>query len=186
MNKTVLTLVVIAVALLGGYYVFTTSPAGDGQVANVASVLTQDNDVYAEDQLAGSTVVVRGVKLSAPGYVVIHLVAQDGSAGDIVGNSELLSEGITENVSVNLAGVSEVGDAFVAMLHSDNGDGVFNTEEDAPTVDGTEIVVMQFDIVAEIAEATEVDEVTDDGNEVVKDGDVVEDDSVTEEEKTIE
>lgn len=175
MNKTVLTLVVIAVALLGGYYVFTSSPAGDGQVANVASVLTQDNDVYTEDQVEGSIVVVRGVKLSASGYVVIHLVAQDGSVGDIVGNSELLSEGITEDVLVNLVGVSEVGDEFVAMLHSDNDDEVFNAAEDAPVVDGEEVVSMQFAIVAEVVEAMEDDE-------VVEDGEVMEEDEDTKEE----
>lgn len=176
MNKTVLTLVVIAVALLGGYYVFTSSPTGDGQVANVASVLTQDNDVYTEDQVEGSTVVVRGVKFSASGYVVIHLVAQDGSVGDIVGNSELLPEGITEDVLVNLVGVSEVGDEFVAMLHSDNDDEVFNAAEDAPVVDGEEVVSMQFAIVAETVEATE------DNEESMEDGEVMEEDEDTKEE----
>lgn len=179
MNKSILTLVVIVIALLGGYYVFTSPPAGDNQTANVAEFLSGDNAIYMENQLPGTEVVVRGVKLSAAGYVVVHLVAEDGTPGDIVGGTGLIVEGTHENISVTLSGLSQVGDIFIAMLHTDNGDGVVNAEEDVPVVDEDEnIIMMSFNIVSEVLdEETEESEMEEGTEEKTADEEVMDEET---------
>lgn len=187
MNKPILTLVVVAIAIIGGYYAFTTPPVGDNQTANVAELLSGENAIYVENQIPGEEVVVRGAKLSASGYIVVHLANEDGSAGDIVGGTELLTEGTHENVLVSLGGISQVGDSLIAMLHTDNGDGVVDAEGDVPVVDGDgNIIMMSFVVEAEVVEETTEEVEGDTEDEESIDEEVVEDETFVEDEETTE
>jgi hypothetical protein len=64
--------------------------------------------------------------------VVIHKVEKD-KPGKIIGVSRILTPGLYSNtvIPINEAVVS--GDMLVAMLHTENGDGVFSAETDVPT-----------------------------------------------------
>ena len=67
-------------------------------------------------------VTIDSFYLDKPGYVVIHKEA-DGKPGLIIGNGELVS-GSNSNYVVSID-VSQAGTKIFAMLHYDDGDGLF-------------------------------------------------------------
>lgn len=83
----------------GGDATGTTAPAGD-EASSTPPM--GPAELSAEDQAGdGSSVVVSSVTLPAAGFVVIHADA-DGSAGPVIGHSDLLPEGESTDVEVPL------------------------------------------------------------------------------------
>jgi glucose/arabinose dehydrogenase len=121
----------------------------DPEVATVSETLVAgDNYIVVSDFSPGKVVNIKKVKLSQPGYVVIHQ-EEVGAAGEVLGSSDLLSEGETENLSVDLSREISQGEVIYAMLHSDDGDGEFNIENDVPVEDDEGNVIMMMFVVKE-------------------------------------
>lgn len=142
-------LIVVAgfVFLSGGY------DAGD-DVLNVPEVadevaapfLVGDNAIYISNQGADDFITVGLTQLAQDGYVVVH-EDNGGAPGAILGSSELLAGGRTDNVRVALIRETIEGETLYGMLHFDNGDNTFNAALDTPVVDeGENITLMIFQI----------------------------------------
>jgi len=148
-NIIILAGVVILIAVGGWYY--TRSPQVVDTVSEsmeepvVAEPVVTDG-VLASNQAAGDIVAVESAVFTKPGYIVIHQDAE-GSPGPVIGNSDLLS-GSNQNVSVTLSRASLVGENLYAMLHFDNGDGVYEFPgDDLPARDAEgNVVLMKFSI----------------------------------------
>lgn len=100
-----------------------------------------DNAVYVENQAAGAKGVQVGyVVLNQPGYVAI-LNDDGGVPGVVIGVSELLETG-GEHLTVLLDGSLQDGAVYYAILYHDNGDGVFQADQDTHALDSVDSVVL--------------------------------------------
>lgn len=91
--------------------------------------------ITAIDQTVPGKVVILSVALKENGYVIIHK-EEKGKAGKIIGVSKMLAPGIYSNSAIVLSEVVAPGQGLIAMLHVDNGDGVFSDEKDGPMKGG--------------------------------------------------
>lgn len=96
--------------------------------------------VEAIDQSVKGKVVLLSVAFKQNGYVVIHK-EEKGKPGKIIGVSRMLMPGIYANAAITLNENVVPGEVLYAMLHTDNGDGIFSVDTDVP-VKGDEMMVM--------------------------------------------
>lgn len=156
-NKWIWVVVVVIVLVLGAYLLWkpvpeegTTPTLGDDTIPTSTQgetplVTEGPNAVNVSSQVAGSAVKIDMVMLAKAGYVVIH-VDNGGQAGDIIGSSNLLEVGQSNDVSVTLTKAAEEGKSYWAMLHEDNGDGKFSAVDDQPVKDSQgNVIMMKFD-----------------------------------------
>lgn len=102
-----------------------------GEVGSQTSAMRiGENALVALEQKPGMTVVVSLVALGETGWVVIH-DSDDGLPGRILG-ARRLQAGEHSLVTVELLRGTEEGHSYIAMLHSDDGDGEFNNKTDLP------------------------------------------------------
>lgn len=95
---------------------------------------SSENSIVISNQQPGSQVVVSRVNFSQPGYVVIRRSSQ-GIPGEVIGRSELIS-GSRTNLIILLNSLVDNGFILFAVLHTDDGDGVFEyPESDQPLRD---------------------------------------------------
>ena len=108
--------------------------------------------IYVPDQAPSSMVTVGFVLLAHSGFVVIHEDA-GGEPGAIVGASALMKAGETGNGGrITLSRESKDGEALYAMLHQDDGDGMFDAAKDLPVRDQSgNSIAMQFEIARDAA-----------------------------------
>lgn len=92
------------------------------------------------DQFVAGKVIILSLALKESGYVVIHK-EEKGKPGKIIGVSKILAPGLYTNNAIDLGEGVASGERLVAMLHSDDGDGVFSVETDTPTK-GDEMTMM--------------------------------------------
>jgi len=127
---------------------------GEGDTArktiSTGNTASGNNNISAENQLAGRTARVNAATLDREGWVVIHEDAE-GRPGAILG-AAWLPGGIHENVSVDLLRTTEAGRRYYAMLHHEaNGDGthLFDLEKDLPMQDASGAIIMiSFETIA--------------------------------------
>ncbi len=103
----------------------------------------QADSVETAPQKPGDFVTIPRVVLSHPGFVMIHR-AQGTYPGEIVMTGNLLPAGESTNVVVH--GVkTKPGEEYFAMLHRDNGNGVYDDPgTDPPVVKSGAIVEEKF------------------------------------------
>ncbi len=90
-------------------------------------------------------VVILNATLVKPGFITIH-ESMSGAPAKIIGISPLLSEGSHENVAITLTQDMLPGYSYITLLHVDNGDQKYVTEDDLPVmVNG---VVVRPDFIA--------------------------------------
>jgi len=158
MNKTVISILVIVFAVAAVYFIFWNNSADpsssdglesdDGAAATDGSssglVRVGGNAVYMADQRPGVTLKATLVHLEKPGYVVIH-ENLDGAAGDIVGHSDIIAAGEHNNIPVTMTKEFIPGTLLFAMLHTDDGDGEWQSARDIALA-GTSgnIIMMRF------------------------------------------
>jgi hypothetical protein len=135
-----------AVAVAGGEV--TVLETGAGPAISPAEV------VFEAQESDGTSIVVASVTLPAPGFIAIHSNA-DGGPGPVIGNSDLLPVGTSENVVITLDTPLEATDLVFPMVHIDmneNGEYEFmppdnivdipaTTADDAVAVAGGEVTV---------------------------------------------
>ena len=101
----------------------------------------------SDQKVLGSKVTLESVQIDKAGYVVMHKVV-DGKPGSVVGNSALFL-GKVQNLEVEVAGYEDEKE-LIAMLHYDNGDGVYEFPgADGPVKVNDVVVVKKFSINSE-------------------------------------
>lgn len=115
------------------------------------------NALYVPEQLPGTTISVGFAALAVPGFVVIHEGA-DERVGAIVGASSFLPADETQSgVSITLSRPIREAEEFFAMLHQDDGDGVFDASRDVPVKDEQgNVIEMRFGVSADAEAGGEV------------------------------
>ena len=111
--------------------------------------------VTVSDQSTGDSMTIDSATLEDGGYVVIHEDA-DGKPGAIIGSSTYLPAETSEDIQLPLNRFAEEGEMLYAMLHSDDGNNLFQAVNDLPIKDSQgNIVVKKFTIGEESATATQ-------------------------------
>jgi plastocyanin len=101
-------------------------------------------------QTPGLTATVHSVTLAKASYVVIH-EDNNGAPGTIIGQSVLLQPGTYTDVNVTVTTKLEAGKTYYAMIHTDNGDGVYATADDVPAKDASgNVVMVSFMVTADV------------------------------------
>ncbi|MFV1962835.1 MAG: hypothetical protein ACC658_13510 [Acidimicrobiia bacterium] len=121
---------------------------------DMAPAISPAELVFEAQESDGTSIVIASVTLPAPGFVAVHSNA-DGGPGPVIGNSELLPVGTSENVVITLDTPLEATDIVFPMVHIDmneNGEYEFmppdniidipaTTADDAVAVAGGEVTV---------------------------------------------
>jgi hypothetical protein len=140
----VVTVVVIIVLVILGYNMFKSSPTvapTDDTTTNPPTTMNTANRISIVDQAPGNIVYVSSVQLAAPGYVVIHK-DKAGTPGDVIGY-KYFEAGIYPG-QITLTSPTVEGGVYYAMLHSDDGDKVFNSAKDLPLKDASGNIIMKL------------------------------------------
>lgn len=145
-------IVAIAVVISAVYYFgYKTDVANDKKTSS--NLRLGMNTIYVSDQIPGKKIVVSFAALEAKGFVVIY-EEKSGSPGAIIGQSGLLSAGDNQNISIPILRSSQDSETLFAMLHQDDGDGIFNYAKDRPITDeNEEPFMMEFLIDKDAVEA---------------------------------
>lgn len=109
--------------------------------------------ITVSDQDANTVgVTINSATLAVAGFIEIHADV-NGSIGTYVGSSKVLAAGTYANQSIIMSTVP--GASYWAMLHADDGNGIFEPEKDLPikNADG-EIVMQKFQVKLAGSEAT--------------------------------
>ena len=148
-NKPTKWLIIIAVLVLvlgGGYYLSSrskrVSQTPERQYSETAEGGVPDNRVIVSDYSPGDTLSVAVVRLAQPGFVVVH-EDNEGTPGEVIGVSALLTSGERNDVSVSLDREIKEGEAVHVMLHGDDGDEEFSLDSDNPLTDDEGTVVAE-------------------------------------------
>jgi len=132
----------------------TDAPQPTPTEGDLAPAISPAEVVFDAQESDGTTIVVASVTLPAPGFIAIHSNA-DGGPGPVIGNSDLLPVGTSENVTITLETPLEATDLVFPMVHIDmNGNGEYEfmppdnivdipatTADDAVAVVGAEVTV---------------------------------------------
>ncbi len=128
MNKKILAfIIIVAISIIALFVINGTLKRNAEEPIIIEEVIIPS--IIAPDQAEGSEVFIDSITLADAGFVVIHKEI-DGVASTIVGVSEFLPLGTTSNFLVQLTEEAVEGDMFYAMLHRDDGDGLWNGELD--------------------------------------------------------
>ncbi len=139
MNQKTLIILGVVVVILGGATFFyrdnNVEPATTGDSVGLPAqtgLVIGNNAIYVADQAPAQAVLVAVVRLEQTGLVVIH-EDKSGQPGQILGTSAVLSAGETKNLTpIKLSRLTKDGETLYAMLHLDDGDGVFDPAKDRP------------------------------------------------------
>lgn len=150
---TILAAFTLVVAACGDDDDVTAAPADDD---TVEAPPMGPAELSAEDQTGdGTEVMVASVTLPADGFVVIHADA-DGSAGPVIGHSELLSEGESTDVVITLDEPLAVTATVWPMAHIDtNVNGAYDfappdvTDDGPATFEDGEVAVLPVEVTVE-------------------------------------
>lgn len=160
-NKAIIIFVIIILVAVAGLFAFNAflkkniiNNEDQIQVENTAEEILPF--VVVPEQAGGTNVFIENATLPLGGYVMIHK-EEDGKPGAIIGVSEFLPAGTTENFLIDIDEEVVEGDFLFAMLHTDDGNQEFSLEVDLPLIDNEgNIVLVRFAIVSEGALENEV------------------------------
>lgn len=115
-----------------------------GPAARNMPVLEQRTDAIILDVVKpGSVVPITKVQLSKPGYVVIHK-SSEGIAGEVIATGELLPAGESTDITIQTPAIMKLGEQYVAMLHSDEGNGQYDNPTTDPPITIQSEVIQEF------------------------------------------
>ncbi len=149
-SRIVIPIIVIAVIGLLGYLAFSGDSSKndnpDGALTVVDNNTTASSSVTEEgtsltgvgitvdDQNPGKIVVVSQVFLNSPAWVVIY-ENNNGTPGNLLG-ARLFEKGNNSGI-IQLLGSMKVNGSYLAVVQTDNGDGVIDIKKD-PILKGTD------------------------------------------------
>lgn len=119
-----------------------TVPTDDTAITDNSDVATSNiNRIVMSDQFPGNLVYLSSVQLSNGGWVVIHK-DEAGKPGAVIG-SAYFEKGISTG-KITLTSSTVEGGIYYAMIHSDDGDKVFNAAKDLPLKDSKGNIIMKL------------------------------------------
>ena len=125
----------------------------DAQTTDMANTIADSipgdasGTLQVRNQPPGDSVLIDAVILAQNGWVVIH-EDRDGQPGNILG-ARRLGEGSHTGEQVALLRGTIGGLIYYAMLHNEDGDGVFDHTKDLPLRnESDEIIMAQFETIA--------------------------------------
>ena len=89
---------------------------------------------------------VATVALDRPGYVVIYKINSLGKIR-MVGHTDLLKAGTYADFTITLTSIAAKNQTVIAILHEDDGDGVFEYPESDSYILENDIIVSDIDII---------------------------------------
>ena len=120
---------------------------GDDQSEEI--VLEPTNVLIVPNQAVVDEVYVEKISIkddAEGGFVAVYRVKEDGSTGDLIGVSDYIENGETDNfvVSLNDGEMLAVNDVVRVMLHGDDGDKEWNMEVDTVLTneDGNDVIAV--------------------------------------------
>lgn len=103
----------------------TTTTEAAPTTAEEGPAISPADIVFEAQESDGRSIVVASVTLPSPGFIAVHGNA-DGAPGPVIGNSELLPEGVSTDVVVEFDSPLEATDMVFPMAHIDmDGNGVY-------------------------------------------------------------
>lgn len=140
------TAVVIIALIVLGFYMFsgkgtTTTETPTTETPDTGSVAASANRVVVADQFPGNIVYLSSVQLAQPGWVVIHK-DNAGTPGAIIGYA-WFEKGINPG-KITLTEKTVEGGVYYAMVHTDDGDKVFDASKDLPLKDAKGDIIMKM------------------------------------------
>jgi len=133
-KKTFLGFGGVIIAIIAGAVLFQKSTKQPDTAGDSTGLVVGGNAIYVAEQLPSQIVSVALALLANPGFVVVH-EDRAGAPGRILGQSAMLGAGETKNLSIALSRSTTDGETLYAMLHFDDGDGVFDAAKDKPVLD---------------------------------------------------
>ena len=133
-TKLVLILGIIIATGIGAMFLFLRNTDEPDSAGNSTNLIIGKNAIYVAEQPPSNSVSIEIVRLEAPGFAVVHENANEAPGG-ILGISNLIMAGETKNLQVPLSRSTINEETIYAMLHFDNGDGVFDAIKDKPVLD---------------------------------------------------
>jgi hypothetical protein len=92
-------------------------------------------DVSGEMSSDENTISLQSVEITNPGFILIRR-DQQGTPDEIIGVSDFLPAGVSDNVVIKLTGEVTQGEILYAMVYADNtADGKFTPNGDEPSKD---------------------------------------------------
>lgn len=136
MNTKIFLFIGIIITVMAGIAFFLRGGVTQHDMGgNSSGLIVGKNAIYVAEQVPSKTILVAVVYLETPGFVVIHEDAV-GSPGIILGASDLLAAGETKSSTiVSLLRMTKDGETIHAVLHLDDGNGVFDAGKDKPALD---------------------------------------------------
>jgi hypothetical protein len=157
-NKSTIIFIIVIILVVAAFFVFNSflKKSIDSTSENTEIAKPAVLGIVVPQQAGGTNVFIESVSLNNAGYVVIHR-DNGGKPGKVIGVSKLLQPGTMENFLMDIDEEVVEGDSLFAMVHSDDGDGVFDAVLDVPTVDMEgNILLVGFSIVGEGALDNEI------------------------------
>ncbi|MDO8574270.1 MAG: hypothetical protein Q7R86_01445 [bacterium] len=152
--KTLLVFIVIIGVIIVTTLFFRDDTKKPDSAGDSSGLIVSQNAIYAAEQAPGENITVSVVHFETPGFVVIH-EDTSGVPGGVLGASGLLPSGETKNTPpIALSRTTKDSETLYAMLHLDDGDGVFDAAKDNPARDSVsaEPVMMIIEISQDAAE----------------------------------
>lgn len=130
--------IIAVLAILGIYFIYAPKAS---QIA-YGPVDVGGGSIAVEDQLKLDRVVLDAT-LAVPGFITIHESMTDAPTA-IIGTSKYLEAGEYEDLTIMLDIEMTAGYKYITLLHADNGDGVYVTNDDMPVEVNGEVVRPDF------------------------------------------
>jgi hypothetical protein len=106
-----------------------TSGGASGQFMKLGA-----NAIVVQEQMLGDVVFMSALNIEKAGFVIIH-DDMGGKPGDIIGVSKWFAAGNYANEDIGTTEKLIDGSTYYAMLHADDGDGVFDPKKDVAVMD---------------------------------------------------
>lgn len=123
--------------------------SGTPSVVNGRTEATQTilaNSLVLGEIKTGGLVTVGEASLTKPGFIVLYQINSKGEIAT-VGHSDLLRPGVHTGVQIQSSTVLAYQQILIAVLHQDNGDGVFKSTNDPYLPNAAGNVVSDADVV---------------------------------------
>ena len=135
------------VILLGAFFLFSEP------VPEIAykPVELSGGSITVEDQNVVDSVTL-DTELVEPGWITIHF-SMSGAPAEVVGTSAYLDVGVYDDLVITLDDEMMPGWRYIALLHVDDGDQMFDIQKDLPVSVNGEVVRPSFVAIPEAATA---------------------------------
>jgi len=150
-NKGIIFFILIILLIVAGFLMFNAFLKENVIEKEAQEEVVVEDEVMlpliVPEQAGGSEIFIENTVLQNAGFVVIHK-EENGKPGEIIGASDLLQVGTKKNFLMDIDEEVVEGDTLFAMIHTDDGDGVFDGSLDSPFIDDNgDIVLVKFIIV---------------------------------------